>query len=672
MEQGFIRKIAIVTAIVSTFWILPCQAAAKVADTAKTSIFGSWEFTSNSQRGPRTRILKLNKDMTGTYQMHDREVAIKDFKVDGAVVTFKVDLKFGERSFAMEFKGKLQGETLKGEFITSRGKRPAEGKRLGSGLKITPEKAGPALDKLIQEAKTSGTIADPGRAAEIIKSAAKGMKKVQLLNKLAQLQSLRKDSVIPRPKKALSNKKVLDWTIMELQTRSQKDIPVDHIKALPIANAFPGAVAPDAKRVTKNVEIRSDRDRPGWRNRGIYAQWQKKDMQSTGLYAAPGEVITVTVPKGAESAGLSVRIGAHTDHLWRKDSWRRAPEITRVFDIKQTVTKAANAFGGPVYIETPHECTLGNFTVKIENAVQMAWYIAGKTTDEKWKKIRNYPAPWAELQTDKIVLTLQAEHIRDIENIRELMAFWDGVMDCYTDLLGKEHGRKRMERFVTDTQISNGYMHSGYPLMTGLDIGRTLVSKDGIVRKSHPGIWGLFHEIGHNHQNALWTYRGTTEVTVNLFSLYVFEKMCRLYPKDNIIGGLLPAKREKKLREYLANGARFDEWKKDPFLALCMYLMIQEQFGWKPFTDVFVQYRSEDDKDLPTNDDQKRDQWMVRMSKRIGKNLGPYFDAWGVPVSEAAKESIADLPTWMPEIFSKGNLLTDTTCVQNDKKVKEL
>ena len=29
--------------------------------------------------------------------------------------------------------------------------------------------------------------------------------------------------------------------------------------------------------------------------------------------------------------------------------------------------------------------------------------------------------------------------------------------------------------------------------------------------------------------------------------------------------------------------------------------------------------------------------------------LGPFFDAWGVPLSAQAKASIANLPRWMPE-----------------------
>ena len=91
-------------------------------------------------------------------------------------------------------------------------------------------------------------------------------------------------------------------------------------------------------------------------------------------------------------------------------------------------------------------------------------------------------------------------------------------------------------------------MHSGYPLMAGgLDAASLFVDKAKIMR-NEPRVWGLFHEIGHNHQNSLWVYGGTTEVTVNLFSLYIFEKMCGLGPKDNVWGGALPATREHSLK----------------------------------------------------------------------------------------------------------------------------
>jgi len=91
---------------------------------------GTWEFTRESDRGTRTSTLKIKPDMTGTYTMRDNEVAIKDLKVDGNNVSFKLELSFNDRQFTMEFKGKVEGKNLNGEFITQRGAREAVGKKI--------------------------------------------------------------------------------------------------------------------------------------------------------------------------------------------------------------------------------------------------------------------------------------------------------------------------------------------------------------------------------------------------------------------------------------------------------------------------------------------------------------------------------------------------------------
>jgi hypothetical protein len=82
-----------------------------------------------------------------------------------------------------------------------------------------------------------------------------------------------------------------------------------------------------------------------------------------------------------------------------------------------------------------------------------------------------------------------------------------------------------------------------------------------------------------------------------------------------------------------------------------MYMQLREAFGWEPFKQVFAEYSRLSEPDLPKNDDQKRDQWMVRMSRAVGKNLGPFYTAWGIPTSDTARASIADLPEWMPPDF---------------------
>ena len=113
--------------------------------------------------------------------------------------------------------------------------------------------------------------------------------------------------------------------------------------------------------------------------------------------------------------------------------------------------------------------------------------------------------------------------------------------------------------------------------------------------------------------------------------------------EDTMVGGLG--------NDTYDGGADFDGWKRDPFLALQMYMQLQEAFGWEAYRKVFAEYRELSREERPRSDDAKRDQWLVRFSRAVGKNLGPFFEAWGVPTSKEARGSVADLPTWMPDDF---------------------
>jgi hypothetical protein len=103
-------------------------AAAPAAGGA--GIVGTWEFTRETQRGTRTSTLTIKPDMTGTYKMRDTEVPVTDLKVEGDQVSFKVTMTYNGNEVPMEFKGKVEGNTLTGEFTTSRGAREAVGKKV--------------------------------------------------------------------------------------------------------------------------------------------------------------------------------------------------------------------------------------------------------------------------------------------------------------------------------------------------------------------------------------------------------------------------------------------------------------------------------------------------------------------------------------------------------------
>ncbi|HYG75089.1 MAG TPA: M60 family metallopeptidase [Planctomycetota bacterium] len=491
-----------------------------------------------------------------------------------------------------------------------------------------------SLNEKAADAKATGN--EIAQAMWILTQAARALPPddTLLLPELKKIQNAAAASAIPTPEKPLKLKgNALARLALTLLLEEIKRLPAEKLAAHPAATAFPGAAPKDAPRLERSVTI--DTKVPRW--------------HSTGLYAAPGELIRVSVPDAAAVKGFAIRIGAHTDSIAHHDSWSRCPEISRRFTLDAPETRAANPFGGLIYLEVPAGRT-GTLEVKIANALPAPHFVLGKTEAKAWREeIRKHPAPWAELETSKVILTVKSEHVRQLDDAEALMKFWDKVMDACAELAAIPLERPSPERFVTDVQISAGFMHSGYPIMTPLSITQALTSIEWMKTKEEP-TWGFFHELGHNHQAPAWTFEGTTEVTCNLFTRYVLETVCGVPIAKQRIQGEEAAK---ALRQHLAGGARFEEWKAKPFVALIMYDQLQKEFGWDAFKKVFAEYRALPKEQLPKNDNEERDQWLTRFSRCVGRNLGPFFEAWGVPTSEAARKSVEHLPAWMPADFPK-------------------
>jgi hypothetical protein len=133
-----------------------------------------------------------------------------------------------------------------------------------------------------------------------------------------------------------------------------------------------------------------------------------------------------------------------------------------------------------------------------------------------------------------------------------------------------------------------------------------------------------------------------------LFSLYIINELCH-FPPTQGRASLGSPQQTKARAAYLAGGRNFETWKKEPFLALQMYIQLINGFGWDALKKVIADYRPLAAGQRPKTDEEKRDQWMIRYSRTIRRNLGPFFDSWGVPVSAEAKAAVASLPKWMPE-----------------------
>lgn len=493
--------------------------------------------------------------------------------------------------------------------------------------------AGRAVDVLVASAKSASpsTGMNLDHAAAVVTEALTVVpaSDTAIRPRLEALLAERTERLAPTEKEPFDAKRALDRALLALDLASRRDRNPHDTKAHPASAAFPGAAPKEARRFDRVASI--DPKVSGWRG--------------TGVYAVAGEVVTATVPASVAKTGLRLRIGCHGDTLWHLASWPRAPDVSREWPISGVKTEAASAFGGLVYVVVPERAGGKPFEVRIAGGIEAPRYVLGETKAEEWAAIRGRPAPWAELETSKVILSVPSKHVRDLGAPEALMRFWDRVLDADADLAGIPRELARPERIVADVEISAGYMHSGYPVMTHMDAAARMTDLPTMER----GDWGLFHELGHNHQQPEWTFEGTTEVTCNLFTLYVLETVCG--KKDPTEGHDAFENRAKRAKAHVEKGVPFADWKADPFLALYSYVDLIEAFGWEPFRKVFAEYRALPAAERPKTDDDKRDQWLVRMSRATGKNLGPFFQAWGIPTSDAARDSVQDLPAWMPKGF---------------------
>lgn len=437
--------------------------------------------------------------------------------------------------------------------------------------------------------------------------------------------------------------------VIDLESTLDQSLPSGKMYAIPAASDYPGAVPDKAPRISRNLTI--DGDWRGWLSGRGAAGWTAKEMRPTGLYAAPGEVITVTAPEAIAGKGFEVVIGSYGGGLENREKWERYPRLQRSVEINGPVTTISSGLGGLVTIRVPKDAKAGPLAFSLSGGVAAPVYVAGKTDLKQWRsEIRKYPAPWAELVSDRIILALPSRYLRDLDDPDQVMRAWIEIIDKAAELCGGvDRNRYRAERIVFDRQTAAGYMHSSYPVAAPQD--RSVEQAVDARALREEGNWGFFHEYGHNHQHDLWALPGTGETTCNLWSVYLFEEWVGK-PREEGHDAVRPLDRKQRMNAYFEGGRKFDEdW--SVWTALETYLQVQEAFGWEPFRKVFAEYNALPESEWPKTQQEKNDQWVIRLSRACGTNLAPFWKTWNVPLSDSVFAELSSLPSWEGHPVSK-------------------
>ncbi len=456
---------------------------------------------------------------------------------------------------------------------------------------------------------------------------------------------------VPSPKAQIKLNDPLDFALVRYENRLIDNTPAAQVTPYRGASEFPGAVGAGANPISRTLEI--DTAIRGW--------------HSLGLYAAPGAKITVTIRSDEDkikARELSVRIGSHADVLYTAPGGRngaqRLPSISRVFPIEGQKTLAANAAGGLVYIMSPQGTVPGKLTldhndtprsdrvrVTIDGAVMSPLFEQGKTDVAAWKaQLAQSKAPWAEVGSDWLVLTMPIEDARAIADPELLMNEWNGIAQNNYRFIGypANHRPIRPERMVSDVQLSVGAAHAGYPIMMPLAWAKRYSDPQQLKTGNN---WGLYHELGHNFQDPDWSFAGNGEVSNNVM-IFLARKNFGVPMWDEKSFAAARA----TLKERLAQGK--NPWEtvegySDNFSKLLFWYDMVNELGFEPLQTAFA----ETQRNAPPKDEnEKRLLLMTRISRAAGKNLAPYFEKWGILQNEKIPEDVAKLPVWLPVALS--------------------
>ena len=420
------------------------------------------------------------------------------------------------------------------------------------------------------------------------------------------------------------------------------------ITAIRNPEVFPGVVG-ESTRVTRSFSF----NRTFRNHEYLRMSVPPQNWMSTGLYAAPGETVTVTVTGAttADMADVYVQLGVHTDVLYPDSGnvmldgvFRRNPAITMTIKLEPGVNQVRTPYGGPIVLRSDRSYNK-MLAVTIANAVQAPYFVRGVTTESEWLARRTLDVPFAEIESNGLVIHAPSSDIRTrtYAEMVEMTTHYDAVVTKINELAGlsptaplPHTAPQGKQRIAEDIQISGGWGHSGFPVM--VYTAWSLLDPADVSRRADG--WGVWHEIGHNYQMGAWADVMGGEVSVNWWSLYVEESLhgtSRLMLDDVY----------KRAQTRLNNPAITNKWQDaDAFDQLTLFEQLRiahPTLNWNMYTQMIRHYREISTATYDALDtDAKKTNYFVRILCGVTKtNVAPHFQTWSFALTNATTTACA-------------------------------
>lgn len=412
-------------------------------------------------------------------------------------------------------------------------------------------------------------------------------------------------------------------------------------------------------------------DQPGEPNM-VEKQYRWHDqtpLQSTGFWVEKGETVKINVNHqgGSLTPALEFFVTTPDD---RTTHYRHA--------FKKALKQGDNTFSseksGIIYIANYHAPITGDIKINIlSGAKPFARFVLNQHSAQDYQQMLSQfkDIPYVELVSKRMMITLRgAKALKHIgsNGPEEMLKNWDKIVTLAENQYGlteestnSPHQRIR-HRFhwldgislpgVTNNDNCGGYMNSSSWRMQACTEDAIADIVNNKLLTSDEG-WGGWHELGHQFQMIPIDW-GTsvgggnmTEVVVNLTSLYVQREMgmaSRLESGRSWDEDVFPYLNQSK-RDYHNLDSLFTK--------VAMLWQLDLTFGSDFYARLGKVYREIPQKQQPANSDEKVQRFILETSRLSGYDLTPFFDKWGLPITQQTKKSLGtldlkklDVPIW--------------------------
>ncbi len=415
---------------------------------------------------------------------------------------------------------------------------------------------------------------------------------------------------------------------------------------------FPGDVAPPAdSSLSRTVPIRANFEDPDGMN--PFLDLTQGDalsqgglthaLRPTGLYLAPGSVVSVTVPDSLVGQDYWVRVGSHDWDLTEKPRIRRIDRISKRFPINSKTIQVFNPLGGAISILVPYGANDSIVNVSLNNGVE-APFFSLKTFYETqdYEAEMNKPGPWAVFESDNVMYTIPKVTITPGKyDLKKALQDWDTSVKAVNSILVRAIiPDKHTMYMIADLDIrhsgnSIGYPMSNTPLYRTSSVGPTYFI-DGPDSDDETN----FHEAGHSFR--LSQFPGEQEALVNLpyvmamnyglkkslneavrfsspFNAFDIDKTATLRMVSKTFGS------ERDISNTVTNEVRYQQ------RGYGHYFEIVNILGWCPLRNFwkqeFIDFKNTGiDYVLTKNIDSR----IIRMSVAAQADLRPLFHVFGI------------------------------------------